>query len=128
MGEYGIVDTRSIYGKRSGWYVTGGYRIGKFTPYVSYAAARLKSNSSDPGVPGAVPLNNALNAQLGSAPVQQTATVGVRWDFVKNAAIKIQYDQTNIGKGSPGSLDHPTGDFVSGGKFRVFSITADFLF
>ncbi len=128
MGEYGIVDTQSIYGKRSGWYVTSGYRIGKFTPYISYAAARLNSNSSDPGVSGAVPLNDALNEQLASAPVQQTASVGVRWDFAKNTALKIQYDQTKIDKGSPGSLDHPTSDFVPGGKFRVFSITADFLF
>lgn len=134
MGEYGIIDTHSVYGRRSGWYVSGGYRFGTVTPYVTYAAAHRNSNSSDPGIPnpGNNPLiaglNAELNEQLSAASVQKTISLGVRWDCAKNLALKMQYDRTNIGSGSPGSLDHQSDDYVEGGKFRVFSITADFLF
>jgi hypothetical protein len=131
MGEYGVLDTHSIYGKRSGWYVTSGYRFGKFTPYASFARARLESNSSDPGVASAAAAgaNKELNKQLTAAPEQKTVSFGIRWDFVKNAALKMQYDRTNIGAGSPGSLDHQIdGKFVPGGHFNVFSVVIDFLF
>ena len=138
MGEYGVVDTDSIYGKRAGWHLTGGYRVGKWTPYLTYAQALLKSNASDSGlnVPAAYGpyataasgLNAALNRQLANAPVQNTISVGVRWDVAKNMALKAQYDYTQVGKGSPGSLDHQIdGEFNYGGKYRVFSVVLDFL-
>lgn len=130
MGEYGVIDTNSIYGKRSGWYVTSGHRAGAFTPYISYAESHRNSNSSDPGVAHAfaADANRELNKQLSAAPVQKTISLGVRWDCATNIALKMQYDRTNIGSGSPGSLDHQSDDYVNGGKFNVFSVTADFLF
>ncbi|MEA5097676.1 MAG: hypothetical protein VB032_03985 [Burkholderiaceae bacterium] len=101
MGEWGVISTDSVYGKRSAWYVTSGYRFGKFTPYVSYAQARLNSNASDPGLSLAyVPpayrttaayLNGELNEQLGAAPVQKTISLGMRWDFAKNVALDFVF-------------------------------------
>ena len=133
MGEWGVTDSRSAYGKREAWYAGGGYRIGKFTPYVNYSQVRLKSNRSDPGLtlpPGhpAEQLNIQLNTILAEAPDQKTISLGVRWDFVKNAALKLQYDHSNIGENSPGTLDHMLPSFEPGGKFNVISATIDFVF
>lgn len=131
MGEYGVIDTHSLYGKRSGWYVSSGYRLRDFTPYVTYAESRRNSNSSDPGVahPLAATANANLNEQLAASPIQKTISLGVRWDCARNVALKMQFDHTNIGSNSPGTLDHQDENtFVPGGKFNVFSVTADFLF
>lgn len=149
MAEWAQTDNKSVYGKRQGWFATGGYRFGAFTPYVSYAEAKLKSNQSDPGIgtlpgittgdpriDGAIPLlnggaaalNGELNDQLSGAAKQKTITLGVRWDFARNAALKLQYDHSDIGSGSPGTLDHLAPGFEPGGKFEVFSATIDFVF
>ena len=131
MGEWGQTDSRSVLGKREAWYATGGYRWGKFTPYLTYAEAKLKSAQSDVGitaVPGAASLNAALNEQLSGAPIQKTVSVGMRWDFARNTALKLQYDHSRLGRGSPGTLDHALPGFVPGGSFSVFSATLDFVF
>lgn len=132
MAEWGQTNTRSAYGKRTAWYASGGYRIGKFTPYVTYSRADLKSNGSDPGIavpdPRAARLNAGLNAILAGAPVQKTVSIGIRWDFARNAAFKLQYDHSDISGRSPGTLDHQTPDFRPGGRFDVWSATIDFVF
>lgn len=128
MGEWGIINLNSALGKRAGWYLSGGYRWGRFTPYISYAQGNAKSNTYDPGVPGADALNAGLNQILISAPVQKTVSVGLRWDVTKNSAIKIQYDHTNIGEGSYGTLNNRQSSLETGGKFNVFSVVVDFLF
>ena len=128
MGEYGVADTNSLYGKRSGWYMTSGYRIRDVTPYLTYAESHLDSNSYDAGVPGATTLNAELNTQLSAAPVQKTISVGMRWDCANNLALKVQYDYTDIADGSPGTLDHQTSAYQNGGQFHVYSIVLDFLF
>ncbi len=137
-GEWGYTDSHAVLGSRSGWYASGGYRLGKFTPYVTYARAKAESNRSDPGltlgilppflVPTAAGLNASLNANLGSIPVQQTISVGTRWDFAKSAALKFQFDHTRIGAGSPGTLINIQPGFQTGGKVNVFSTTLDFVF
>jgi opacity protein-like surface antigen len=141
MAEWGQTDSRSVFGKRQAWYATGGYRWGKFTPYITYAEARLKSPQNDAGitaVPGGAPFNDLsdsaallnanLNEQLAGAPIQKTISIGVRWDLARNTAFKLQYDYSRIGDGSPGTLDHQSSGFVPGGNFSVVSATLDFVF
>ena len=130
MGEYGLTDTHSVYGKRSAWYGSAGYRIGAFTPYVTYAASRLDSNASDPGVthPLAATLNARLNDRLSAAPVQKTIALGLRWDCARNVALKAQYDYTDVAPGSPGSLGNESSQYQRGGKFRLYSLAIDVLF
>ncbi len=146
MAEWGQTDYNSVFGKRQAWYTTAGFRWGAFTPYVTYARARLKSPSSDPGTgmpaplgfpftttstalaAGAAQLDAALNDGLSGAPDQKTYSIGIRWDFAKNAAFKLQYDHSDIGSGSPGTLDHGTDRFRPGGRFDVWSATVDFVF
>ena len=139
MGEWGVADLHNIVGKGSAWYVSGGYRLGAFTPYVTYAKVKADSDTSDPGLTvSALPpflagpataLNAALNTNLAStSPVQQTISVGGRWDFAKNAAFMVQVDHIRLGAGSAGTLINVQPDFQPGGKVNVFSATIDFVF
>jgi hypothetical protein len=138
MSEWGRVDSNSVLGKRAAWYVSGGYRLGKFTPYVTYAKATA-DNLSDPGLtiaalPAALAgpaasLNAALDATLSATkPVQNTISVGSRWDFMKKADLKLQFDHTCIGAGSTGVLSNIQPGFQLGGRVNVFSASVDFVF
>ena len=138
MGEWRSGDTRSVFGKRTAWYASGGYRIGKFTPYLVYAKAKANSNTSDPALTlsalppplagAAAGLNAGLNAILESIPVQKTLSVGLRWDLAKNAALKMQLDHSRVGADSRGTLVNIQPGFQPGGRFTVFSATLDFVF
>ena len=138
MGEWGREDAHSALGAKTGWYVSSGYRFGKFTPYVTYARTKGGGNTSDPGLTvsalppplaeAAAGLNAALNSLLRSKVTQNTVSVGGRWDFMKNAAFKLQLDHTGHAAGSAGSLINLQPDFVPGGKVNVFSATFDFVF
>src|SRR6185503_19812075 len=39
MGEWGRFNAHSLLGTKVAWYLSGAYRLGKFTPYVTYARA-----------------------------------------------------------------------------------------
>ena len=137
-GEWAKVDTRSVVGASHAWYVSGGYRIGKFTPYATYARVSADGNASDPGLPvaslppqvaeTAAILNATLNSLLGGVAVQKTASVGVRWDFMKNAALNLQFDHVSRGAGSAGTFGNLQPGFQFGGKARIFSAAVDFVF
>ena len=137
MSEWGALNSASVGGKRNTWYASGGYRFGKFTPYVTYAAAKA-GKLSDPGLtlsalppalagPAAM-LNAGLNESLRRKPVQNTLSVGGRWDFMKNADLKLQFDHTDIGAGSVGTLVNFQPGFRPGGKFNLFTLVVDFVF
>ena len=136
--EYAHFDTDSILGSRTSWYVSGGHRFGSFTPYATYA--RMKSDKAtttaglDPtGLPPqlaavAQALNAALNAGLALSAEQDTVSVGVRWDFMRNAALKLQYDRVKLGANSVGTFGHVQPGFEPGGRVGLFSAAVDFVF
>lgn len=128
LTEAGQVSSKSIFGKRFAWYATGGYRMGKLVPYLTYTRARARSPLTDPGVTGAPALVNAgLNTALAYVPEQKTIALGARWDFARNIALKMQYDRTRIAPDSLGTLQ--TQDVVPRAKdFNVFSISMDWVF
>jgi len=129
MGEWSHLYTHSVFGKGTGWYLSGGYRLGAFTPYLTYGQAKA-DNLSDPGLaaPAAAGLNAALNSLLSTKPVQNTLSIGGRWDFMSNAAIKLQYDHTRIGAGSSGVLSNLQPGYQAGGTVNLFSAAIDFVF
>jgi hypothetical protein len=136
-GEWGATQFHSVVGDGTAWYVSGGYRLAKFTPYLSYAQVKADSNTFDPGLTvsalppslaaPAVGLNTELNSILGSIAVQKTISVGARWDFLKNVDLKLQYDRTRLGAGSPGTLINLQPDFRPGVGVNLFSIAIDFV-
>jgi len=136
-GEWGTQQLHSVLGESTAWYVSGGYRLAKFTPYVTYGALKANSNTYDPGLTAsalppylagaAMGLNAGLNAILGSIPVQRTTSAGVRWDFIKNVDLKLQYDRTRLGEGSPGLLTNLQPGFQPGGTVNLISVAIDFV-
>jgi predicted porin len=121
-------------------YVTFGYRIDKFTPYVTYAQS--DTDLDDPavidttGMPavlagGANVLAGGLNTSLsGFANSQKSYSVGVRWDFSRSADLKIQYDRLTLEDGTAGRLGNKAADFnpQDGDNVDVFSAAIDFVF
>lgn len=130
MGEWCVINSKVVTIQRNAWYASGGYRIDKFTPYLTFAHVKTHINSSDPGLaaPAAAALNAGLSAVLESIPSQQTISIGGRWDFMTNAALKLQYDHTRIDTGSNGVLINLQPGFQTGGSFNVFSTSIDFVF
>lgn len=134
MGEWSRSKSQTIFGDVSGWYLSGGYRFGNLTPYVTFARARVHSNTTDPGLsageffPPAATLNTLLNEALGAAVKQRSVSFGARWDFAPNLALKAQFDHIEMDSGSPGMLVYPQPGFEPGGSFNLFSLALDFVF
>jgi hypothetical protein len=136
-GEWGQRKLNSAAGEAIAWYVSGGYRLAKFTPYLTYSRSKADSNTSDPGlslsglppnVAGtAAGLNAALNSFLGTLAAQKTFSLGSRWDVMKNVDLKLQYDHINLGAASAGTLINVQPDFQRGGTVNVASIAIDFV-
>jgi len=137
-GEWAKFDTHSVLGAKSAWYVSGGHRFGAFTPYVTYARIKADSPTSDAGLPvAALPapvqptaafLDQALNTTLGLVPQQHTFSVGVRWDFLRDAAFKLQFDDVRVDEASRGTFGNFQAGFQPGATARVVSAVVDFVF
>lgn len=138
MGEAARFDTHSLLGAKRAWYASAGYRFGTVTPYLTFARISAASATSDPGLPAAglppqpaalaAALNAALNRQLGLLTQQRTVSVGVRWDVLRNVALKAQYDQVKTEDNSFGTFGNIQPGFVPGTRVGIFSAVADILF
>jgi hypothetical protein len=112
--------------------------LGAFTPYVTLAQVQAHSDTSTPGLSlaglppaqaaQAAGLNAGLNQMLGSAVQQKSISLGVRWDFIRNAALKVQYQHLDLDEGSPGVLTNIQPGFEPGGSVNLFSAAIDFVF
>lgn len=94
-------------------YATAGMRIGKFTPYATYAVEHSL------GRPVISP-----NLNLG----QRSLSGGVRWDFAKNVDLKVQYDRVWTPSGSIGLFTNLQPSFQLGSGTNVVTATLDFVF
>jgi hypothetical protein len=104
------------FGDFVAWYISGGVRLGQFTPYVIYSTEHAASSAPPSGL-----------TSLGD---EHTVSSGVRWDFAKNVDFKLQLQQVTIE-----SLDAPAsftlvqrGVAQVGDKANVLSLTVDFVF
>ena len=103
-----------FFGHFLAWYVSGGVRLGRFTPYAVY------STTEAPSV-GTSGLRN-----LGD---ERTVSAGVRWDFVKNLDIKLQLQHVTIGSlDDPASFGNLQPGARVGDKANVLSLALDFVF
>lgn len=106
-----------FYGLMSAFSVGGGYRIDQFTPYINYSQFKQVSVGS---IGGSVPKDK-----------QSTASLGIRYDFMKNADLKLQYDRIKSGDVArifPISLTNIQPGFDNRPKASVVSLVADFIF
>jgi hypothetical protein len=139
MGEWGRLNTHSVLGNKTGWYLSGGYRLGKITPYAIYARTSTDTPGSDPGLniselppylaTPALALDGGLNSALAtSITTQATASVGARWDVMRSVDLKLQYDHTKLGADSRGWLTNLQPGFALGSSVDLISATIDFVF
>ena len=117
----------AIYQDSLGAYVVAGYRIGQFTPYAGVAWIRSQAKHGDSGLPDGAPLSQALQQAIARTHMEQTTfTLGTRWDFHRNMALKAQVDFV---RGSSDSLFlYPISNEAFDGKLNVYSVSLDFVF
>ncbi len=108
--------------KLNAMYFSAGRRINQYTPYLTYS--RNSPASFLPGFPA--PTASEINRAKKS---ESTVSLGVRWDLMKNADVKLQLDQVHLSDNSNGYLANvPAGVILYGSRFRVISAVLDFVF
>jgi hypothetical protein len=119
MSEW--IQRRSNY-VSSAMYVSAGYRINKFTPYLTH------SQNSPGSFLQSSPPPTATDLQLANR-AQSTDSLGVRWDFMRNFDFKMQYDRVTLSDNSNGYLINvPANVTLYGTTFHVISAVVDFVF
>ena len=138
------------------WSAMLGYRIGKWTPYAGYS----RMTSKEPPLKYGEPVNpfagtpfgpraqqlvdgiNQFDNVINTHNQQHTVTLGTRYDFYKNVALKLQWDRSfKPGMGasvSPGGrwsglnrgvFINPTDAFMRGSyAVNLYTVTLDFVF
>lgn len=103
-------------------YVTAGRRFGSLTPYVGWAKLHYVDHPKS-----AVPYVQAV-IDAARSREQQTLTLGLRWDAMRNTALKLQFDRVRNADGALGTLAAPRPGFERGGRYSVWTATVDFVF
>ncbi|KQV39399.1 hypothetical protein [Massilia sp. Root335] len=140
QSEYAKRKTDSYINDTTSWYVMGGYRIGKFLPYYSHARLTIDGSVNN-GMPAACPAGypaactptlaalsgivSSLRYTGVSQGEQQTDTIGVRWDFYRSLALKVQFDHVRPNQAS-GLLINAQPGFH--GPVNVGAVALDFVF
>lgn len=139
QSEYAKRKTDSYVSDSTSWYVMGGYRMGAFLPYYSHASLKAdgRVNNSVPaacpaGYPAScTPTLRALSAGVDTLAYtrnqleQTTHSIGVRWDFHRSAALKVQIDRIKP-KNGPGLFVQAKPGFH--GPVTVAAAAIDFVF
>lgn len=114
----------------TGWFVSAGYRVGKFTPYAFISKVKVDDanvvNTIPAGLPGAAgALKPGVDGLVGGQnATQDSKAFGVRWDAYRSIALKGQFEQ----------IKPETVGFFGGGrnlhgvKVNVYSMVVDFVF
>jgi hypothetical protein len=135
--DYRDVLAQAEYGKRkvdtllipdtSAWYVMLGYRWGKLVPFYVHGDVKQDSPRSIAGLPTGgplAPLSVAFDPATKS-PLQSTNAVGLRWDFYKSAAFKVQVDRVKPRDGVGYFINTKPG---FSGPVTVYAAAVDFVF
>ena len=128
QSEYAVrkTDTLVVMDTTS-YYAMLGYRVGKFTPYYYYGNIKQDTPRTYAGLPTTGPLA-AVTAGVNSvikAALQSTNAVGVRWDFHKSAALKVQVDRVSPRDGAGAFVNVKPG---FSGPVNVYAAGIDFVF
>lgn len=110
MGEVTKSDFGNVQRAQKAGYVTAGYRLAKFTPYATYSMVDVDDNKVTMSV-----------------RAQHTASAGLRWDFMKNLALKVQLDKVSLEKGSSGFFTNAKPG-LAGSSAKVLSAAVDFVY
>lgn len=128
QAEYAVrkTDSRVVMDTTS-YYAMFGYRMGKFTPYYYYGNIKQDSPRDYAGLPTTGPLAGLTAAvnSVAKAALQSTNAVGVRWDFHKSAALKVQIDHVSPKDGAGAFINAKPG---FKGPVNVYAVGIDFVY
>jgi hypothetical protein len=135
--EANRLHTHSFLGSARAVRASTGYRWGALTPWAGYTRIKAGSPASDAGLslaglaPDAARAAAAINVTLNSLrkviPQQSTVSTGLRWDFRRDFALKLEYQRIIPRSDSRGSMDAPAGPRPDG-PIEVASVALDFVF
>lgn len=129
------ISNTTVLADSSSYYLTGGTRMGLWTPYVSFASFEntLPANVTESGIPTATSI--ALGIMQNTAQSQSTFTVGARYDILPTVSLKAQWDHTmtECGNGNAetcrGMFGRSTPAFrASEQNVNLISVAVDFIF
>ena len=107
-----------------------GYRIGEVKPFVGYSRVRSRRAHLASGLPdtgSGAQLNAALAGVLAQSYADQhTVSLGMRWDFRRDMALKFQADAIRGSDDSIYMVRQETPRW--NGKTNVFTVALDFVF
>jgi hypothetical protein len=119
-------DTLAYPQKDSAYFLLG-YRTGQWTPFLTLSGTRSKGTQRATGLPTPNPLDAAVSASLAAAQSRQhTLSVGVRYDFMRNADLKVQLDRVRVSDNAALLWRNAKPDW--NGRATVFGVTLDFVF
>jgi hypothetical protein len=122
-------ESASYEDNRAG-FITAAYRIGMFTPYLGYSRGKSKASSIStiPATAWGPLLVQIVSSELtpSSRMDQHTYTIGTRWDFRQNWALKVQYDSVHGNQRS--NILFRGMDNQWNGHMKVLSVALDFAF
>lgn len=121
-------DTAAFENSASAMWLLG-YRVGTVTPFVGYSWVRSQARFVDTGLRNIPPLASidasVTRVMADSHADQNTTTLGMRWDFQRNMALKLQAD---VIRGVPESIFPYRREKESwNGQTNVLSISLDFI-
>lgn len=117
----------AVYRDSRSRFVNLAYRIGEFSPYLGYSRSLGSPMNLDSPPPEPL-LGELIRFTNASWTGQHTWTLGVRWDVMKNLALKAQVDRIT---GSPDSVFLFRGSNNPGhwqGRMTIQSLALDFVF
>ena len=132
--EYTMRRTESYVSATDGWYGTVGYRVQKFTPYLTVSQVKFKdgnvTNTIPAGVPPLAALKGAVDGLLTSQKLnQKTTALGLRWDAYRNVALKAQFERVKPnGNGMFVQVLPGSGFGTNGMSVNVYSLAVDTVF
>lgn len=111
-------------------YLSVGYRLGEWTPYMTFSMIETRSDSS-----AARPSASPSPFSFGTVdmaginhPGQHTLSLGARYDFLPNMALKFQVDRSNVRREGRQWMLWREVEPDWNGRATVFSATLDFVF
>lgn len=132
--EFGHATTTAAvvpHGKMA--YLSVARRVEDWTPFAAYSVYRPDNALRTPQNDWGAGLNSALrDPAAGLADTtrisQRTTSLGARWDFRLNAAVKLQWDHTEIDRYGYGLWYGRSGTYPAANRVNVLSATVDFVF
>ncbi len=130
IGEYVKRQNTRYANSAHGWYLTVGHRFGAVTPFLTFARQKEDSPVAQAQIPYPA-LAAAFNAFLASRNLaQDSATIGLRWDFSSTAALKTEFMHVRTDSNAKGTFfpsDPLTAD-LHGQTVNVLSLSLDLTF